>query len=99
MLADEVEVETCRMNRDGSPGELLHVRIPGSSGLFRIQRLGQGDKSGTRIRLYLNRSRHEGKLISCIESLRKLLWVAEFDTEAHHFGQKRSLVAGQAKAS
>ena len=97
MLADEVEVETCRMNRDGSPGELLQVRIPGSSGLFRIQRLGKGRKAGTRIRLYLNRTRHEGKLISCIEALRKLLWVAEFDTEAHHFGRREVWLPGELK--
>jgi len=88
MLADEIEVETCRLDREGRPGERLQVRIPGSSGLFRVQKLGIGSNSGTRVRLYLNRTRHKGQLISCIETLRKLLWVAEFKTEVQQFGRQ-----------
>lgn len=41
MLADEIEVETCRLDHQGRPGQKLRVRIPGSSGLFRVQNLGQ----------------------------------------------------------
>jgi len=81
MLADEIEVETCRLDRQGRPDRKLQVRIPGSSGLFRVRDGGFGIEAGTRVRLYLNRTRHQGKLISCIEILRKLLWVAEFPTE------------------
>ena len=88
MLADEIEVDTCRLSREGLPGERLQIRIPGSSGLFRMQKLGMGNHAGTRVRLYLNRTRHKGKLISCIETLRKLLWVAEFKTEAQQFGRQ-----------
>ena len=36
MLADEIEVETCRMQRDGTPGDPLHVSIAGPGSLFRI---------------------------------------------------------------
>ncbi len=87
MLADEIEVETCRLDRKGQPGNRLQVRIPGSSGLFRAQSLGSGHYAGTRVRLYLNRTHHKGQLISCIETLRKLLWVAEFRTEVQQFGR------------
>ena len=69
MLADEIEVETCRLNREGLPGERLQVRIPGSSGLFRVQQLGAGSDAGTRVRLYLNKTHHKGQIISCIEPI------------------------------
>ncbi|NET61267.1 MAG: hypothetical protein F6K47_35615, partial [Symploca sp. SIO2E6] len=90
MLADEIEVETCRLDHQGKPGEKLLVRIPGSSGLFRVQPLGIGSDSGTRIRLYLNRTHHEGQRISCIEILRQLLWIAEFPTEVRQ-GARREI--------
>ncbi|NES21606.1 MAG: hypothetical protein F6K41_22430 [Symploca sp. SIO3E6] len=90
MLADEIEVETCRLDHQGKPGEKLLVRIPGSSGLFRVQPLGMGSDSGTRVRLYLNRTHHEGQRISCIEILRQLLWIAEFPTEVRQ-GARREI--------
>ncbi|NEP11048.1 MAG: hypothetical protein F6K14_12705 [Symploca sp. SIO2C1] len=90
MLADEIEVETCRLDHQGKPGEKLLVRIPGSSGLFRVQPLGIGSDSGTRVRLYLNRTHHEGQRISCIEILRQLLWIAEFPTEVRQ-GARREI--------
>lgn len=87
MLADEIEVETCRLDHDGNPGQRLQIRVPGSSGLFRVRKLGVGNDAGTRVRLYLNCTHHKGQLISCIETLRKLLWVAEFRTEVKQFGR------------
>jgi hypothetical protein len=90
MLADEIEVETCRLDRQGRPDRKLRVRIPGSSGLFRVRDGGIGIEAGTRVRLYLNRTRHQGRLISCIEILRKLLWVAEFPTEVQQ-GARREV--------
>ncbi|MEH2205265.1 MAG: caspase family protein [Nostoc sp.] len=84
MLADEIELETCRLDRKGKPEQKLRVRIPGSSGLFRVQELAIGVDSGTRVRLYLNRTHYENQLISCVETLRELLWVAQFRTEAQH---------------
>jgi len=95
MLADEIEVETCRLERKGRPGKRLRVRIPGSSGLFRVQELGVGTNAGTRVRLYLNRTYHEGKPISCLETLRKLLWVAEFFTEVQQGGLRELWNPGQ----
>lgn len=88
MLTDEIEVETCRLDHQGKPGKQLQVRIPGSSGLFRIQELGKGKNSGTRIRLYLNRSHYQNNHISCLEILKRLLWVAEFRTEVQEFEQQ-----------
>src|SRR5258707_7555423 len=78
MLADELTVETCRMGRDGRAGERLRVSIAGPGSLFRIQDLGPGDESGTTVRLHLR----EGVTVGSVEELRKLLWVAEFTTDA-----------------
>jgi len=97
MLADEIEVETCRLDHQGKPGEKLLVRIPGSSGLFRVQPLGIGSDSGTRVRLYLNRTHHEGQRISCIEILRQLLWIAEFPTEVRQGARREIWEVGQLK--
>ena len=47
MLADEITVDTCRMGRDGSPGQRLRVSIAGPGSLFRIRTLGPGTEAGT----------------------------------------------------
>jgi hypothetical protein len=47
------------------------------------------------VRLYLNRTYHEGKPISCLETLRKLLWVAEFFTEVQQGGLREVWNPGQ----
>ena len=82
MLSDELEIETCRFTRDGKPGDPLRVDVTGSGSLFRVRSApGQRSESGTRIRLYLRPDL--GKNVSCTETLRKILWIAEFPTEAH----------------
>ena len=78
MLADEITVETCRMGRDGLPGDRLRVSIAGPGSLFRIQNLGQGTEAGTTVRLHLR----DGSTLASVEKLRDVLWVAEFRTEA-----------------
>jgi Caspase domain len=95
MLTDEIEVKTCRLDRHGKPEQQLQVRIPGSSGLFRTQDLGKGKESGTIIRLYLNLTHYQDKPISCLEILRRLLWVAEFETEVQEFEQQEFWRSGQ----
>ena len=95
MLTDEIEVETCRLDHQGKPARQLQVRIPGSSGLFRMQDLGKGRDSGTRIRLYLNRTHHQNKPISCLEILKRLLWVADYKTEVKEFEQQEFWESGQ----
>jgi hypothetical protein len=79
MLADEITVDTCRLGRDGQPGQRLRVSIAGPGSLFRIQTLGAGSDSGTTIRLHL---RPGGAAVSVVETLRSVLWVADFHTEA-----------------
>jgi hypothetical protein len=91
MLADELTVETCRMGRDGRAGERLRVSIAGPGSLFRIQDLGPGDDSGTTVRLHLR----EGVTVGSVEELRKLLWVAEFATEATDGVQSQHWAPGE----
>ncbi|MFB9183089.1 hypothetical protein ACFFX1_33570 [Dactylosporangium sucinum] len=91
MLADELTVETCRMGRDGQAGERLRVSIAGPGSLFRIQDLGPGTESGTTVRLHLR----EGVTVSSVEELRKLLWVAEFATEATDGVQSQHWAPGE----
>ncbi len=79
MLADEITVDTCRMGRDGRPQQQLRVSIAGPGSLFRIQVLGEGTASGTTVRLHLRPAADE---VSCVETLRAVLWVADFQTEA-----------------
>lgn len=83
MLANELEIETCRLDRKGRPGMRLLITIPGSGSLFRIQELGPGKEAGTRVRLYLRNSKTISNL-SCIRALESFLWVSEFQTKAKH---------------
>ena len=80
MLADEITVQTCRMERDGTPGPALGVSIAGPGSLFRIRVLGPGRECGTTVRLHLR----SATAVSCVDTLRTVLWVAEFATEARH---------------
>ncbi|GAA3448772.1 wHTH domain-containing protein [Dactylosporangium matsuzakiense] len=95
MLADELTVETCRMGRDGQAGERLRVSIAGPGSLFRIQDLGPGTETGTTVRLHLR----EGVTVSAVEELRKLLWVAEFATDATDGVQSQAWVPGELSAA
>jgi hypothetical protein len=79
MLADEIVVDTCRLGRDGKPGDRLRVSIAGPGALFRIQYLGPGEEAGTTVRLYLNPATER---VSCLDVLGQVLWVAEFATRA-----------------
>ncbi|GAB2613587.1 hypothetical protein GCM10027168_52830 [Streptomyces capparidis] len=84
MLADEIEVTTCRMGRRGRPGPLFRVAIVGPGHLFRIQRLREEGEPGTRVRLYL---RDGDRAPSCLRELDRLLGIAEFRTEVEHDGR------------
>ncbi|MFH8725731.1 wHTH domain-containing protein [Streptomyces termitum] len=81
MLADEIEVRTCRMGLDGRPGRLLQVRIAGPGNLFRIDDLGEGTEPGTRVKLLL--ADHQDR-VSCVEALQSVLWLAPYRTTADH---------------
>lgn len=84
MLSDELHVETCRLDGRGFPGTGLTALVSGSGTLFRVTEHPEASAdAGTKIRLYLNRTLHNGKRISCVDTLRELLWVAEFHLIAH----------------
>jgi len=92
MLADEITVDTCRMGRDGQPGQRLRVSIAGPGSLFRIQTLGPGSASGTTVRLHLRAGATE---VSCVETLRTVLWVADFQTEAVDGSSSQAWLPGE----
>ncbi|MCX5246906.1 caspase family protein [Streptomyces sp. NBC_00201] len=92
MLADEIVVRTCRMGRDGKPGRLLQVTIAGPGNLFRVEDLGQGQESGTVVRLLLSR---KGRGVSSVEALQRLLWVAPYRTTAVHGAREHEWVPGE----
>lgn len=79
MLADDVSVTTCRLDRDGHPGQRLQVDIAGPGSLFHIQDLGRGYEAGTTVRLY---PRPSAELPSCTDLLRRLLWISEYSVVA-----------------
>lgn len=89
MLADEITVTTCRFRRDGRAGDLLEVHIAGPGTLSRIRPAGQGKEAGTTVRLYLR------KEVSCVDILRRILWVSEFDVTATDRTGSISWTAGQ----
>ncbi|MEV4787932.1 caspase family protein [Streptomyces tuirus] len=92
MLADEIVVRTCRMGRDGRPGRLLQVTIAGPGNLFRVEDLGEGTEPGTAVRLLLSR---QGKSVSCVEALQRLLWVAPYRTAAVHGSRSQEWAPGR----
>jgi hypothetical protein len=79
MLAEEITVTTCRLGRDGNPTERLQVSIAGPGSLFRIRSLGPGTEAGTTVRLHLLPDQDD---LSCVNVLREILWVAQFETSA-----------------
>ena len=78
MLADEITVDTCRLGRDGQPGQRLRVSIAGPGSLFRIRTLGPG----TDCRHDDPAAPAQQRPVSCVDTLRDVLWVADFHTEA-----------------
>ncbi|MEU1277288.1 caspase family protein [Streptomyces sp. NPDC005805] len=74
MIADDIQVTTCRLDQEGHPGQRLRVDIAGPGALFRIRSLGRGHAAGTTVRLYLRESHGE---LSAKDLLRRLLWVSE----------------------
>ena len=87
MLADELIIETCRLDRRGMPGNRIKARVSGSGTLFRVtEEPNTTLDAGTRIRLYVNRTTHtfeyREERISCVSTLRRILWLTEFETTA-----------------
>jgi hypothetical protein len=78
MLADDITVTTCRLTPEGLPGEHLRVEIAGPGSLFRIQRLERCPDAYTSVRLRLR----SPETVSCVDVLRRILWLSEFDVTA-----------------
>ncbi|MFI0352286.1 caspase family protein [Actinomadura sp. 9N407] len=81
MLADDITVNTCRLGRDGRPGERLKVSIAGPGTLFHIESLGPGTDAGTVVRLHL-RTAGDKTPVSCTQTLRNVLEYSEFRVES-----------------
>jgi hypothetical protein len=94
MLADEITVVTCRLGRDGRPGDRLQISIAGPGSLFRIRVLdppetpapatapaggpGTGPGAFDAGTTIRLHLRHDGPAANCVQVLRELLWVADF---------------------
>jgi molecular chaperone HtpG len=82
MLADEIEVTTCRMDQRGAPGPVMRMTVLGPGQTARISRIqAQGHHPGTRVRLFL---RDGQETPSCVDVLQRLLGVADYRTTARH---------------
>ncbi|GAA4232770.1 hypothetical protein GCM10022254_33610 [Actinomadura meridiana] len=81
MLADDITVTTCRLGRDGRPGDQLRVSIAGPGTLFHIEPLGPGTDAGTTVRLHL-RTAGEMTSVSSRLTLSRVLHYSEFHVEA-----------------
>ena len=79
MIADELTVLTCRLDREGRPGRLLKVTIAGPGNLFRVEDLGPGREAGTRVRLH---GVAEKPMPSSGEELGKYLWFSPYRVRA-----------------
>ncbi|MEV7816429.1 hypothetical protein AB0P05_38005 [Streptomyces flaveolus] len=85
MLADEIQVITSRMPREGGYGERLEVGIDGPGVLFRVRETGLSRPPGTTVRLYL---RNPDDHVSCGKVLREHLWVSDFSVVVREQGQE-----------
>ncbi|MCC3654676.1 caspase family protein [Streptomyces sp. S07_1.15] len=83
MLAEEVEVRTCPVDRFGEhiPQEQLRADIQSGSGLLQIRQEWNAPRlGGTRVRLYL--AHHDGPRPSLLDTLESLLWFSDYDVTA-----------------
>ncbi|MGW0822085.1 HD domain-containing protein [Streptomyces sp. NPDC002845] len=92
MLADEIVVSTCRLDREGRPGRLLQVTIAGPGNFFRVDDLGPGQDAGTTVELLLSQERRS---VSCVDALQKVLWVAPYRTVAKHGAREHEWEPGE----
>ncbi len=92
MLADEITVTTCRFDRAGRPRNVLEVHIAGPGALFRVRDLGSGERSFTTVRLHL---RDTDTPVSCVDLLRRILWIPEYQVTATDPGGSHTWRAGR----
>ncbi|GDY54555.1 hypothetical protein SVIO_051780 [Streptomyces violaceusniger] len=95
MLADEITVHTCRLDREGRPQRLLKVTIAGPGNLFRIEDEGPGEWAGTRVRLHLTTQAAQQ---SALDQLTNVLWVAPYRTTVVHGSRTQEWERGVLRA-
>lgn len=95
MLADEITVHTCRLDRTGRPGRLLKVTIAGPGNLFRIEDKGPGTWAGTQVRLHLTTRASQR---SALDKLKDVLWVAPYRTQVVHGSRTQEWEPGVLRA-
>ncbi|MFC7306386.1 caspase family protein [Streptomyces monticola] len=92
MLADELTVHTCRLDREGRPGHRLKVTIAGPGNLFRVEDLGPGAEAGTTVRLHAPSGL---SMPSCVRELADYLWASPFTVEAADEAVRQVWEAGE----
>ncbi|MDQ1034758.1 hypothetical protein QFZ75_001174 [Streptomyces sp. V3I8] len=79
MIADEVLLYTRPVDQQGIPSpDGFAVRIASSGSLMQVTPSEEMLQGGTRIRLYLTGEEEADKKISVLQTLRRLLWIAEY---------------------
>jgi hypothetical protein len=93
MLADEVLVQSRRLDREGRPGNGVRTTLRGPRSLFWVECDDKAPETGTRVTLLLRDDLPE-ELDALIE---KWLWLPEFDIEIkdRNRGTVRKLSAGE----
>lgn len=88
MLAEEILIETRPVDADEKKAaQAFSVRIASSGSLFQMRSSADAmPDGGTLVRLYLTDT---GAGVSCLRTLRNLLWLSEFDVVAEEKGVGR----------
>lgn len=79
MLADEIEITTTRMDKQGKLSHTIEARVSSAGSLFRVVEKPHQGTAGTCIKLILKPNIAEN--LSTFKTLTSLLWIAEFPTE------------------
>lgn len=102
MLAEEIHLQTCRLDRFGQPKQCLEARISSGGSLFRIYPSDARNDAGTTIRLYLKHikdgddsARDSILEASCLSTLTKVLRVADYKTSILEQGKVVYWMPGQ----
>ncbi|GMM83439.1 hypothetical protein [Pseudoalteromonas sp. MTN2-4] len=79
MLADEIEITTTRMDKQGKLSHTIEARVSSAGSLFRVVEKPHQGTAGTCIKLILKPNIAEK--LSTFETLTELLWIADFPTK------------------
>lgn len=94
MLADEIEISTCRFRRDGTYGQALQVSVSSGGSLFRVRPTTE-PVIGTTVRLYLAERESTETGVSCRATLSELLCIPDYETVITESGITERWPAGR----